>query len=120
MGRLAPLLRISFGLVVLTSTILISLDLLGLMAPPADGALEARVRLCETLATQTAPAAQRNDMASIRAALEVTVLRNDDVLSAGMRAGNGRLLVASGDHRALWNPEAKEGSTSSHVRLPLF
>ena len=120
MGRLGPLLRISFGLVVLTCTILISLDLLGFMPAPADTALEARVRLCETLGTQTAPAAQRNDMAAIRAALEMTVRRNDEVLSAGMRAADGRLLVASGDHRMLWNPEEEEGSTSSHVRLPLF
>ncbi len=120
MGRLAPLLRISFGLVALTCTILLSLDLLGFMPPPADTALEARIRLCETLATQVTPASQRNDLGSIRTALEVTVRRNDDALSAGLRAANGRLLVSSGDHRMLWNPENPEGSTSSHVRLPLF
>jgi diguanylate cyclase (GGDEF)-like protein/PAS domain S-box-containing protein len=120
LGRLGPLLRISFGLVVLTCTILISLDLLGFVPAPADTALNARVRLCETLATQTAPAAQRNDMASIRAAIETTVRRNDEVLSAGMRAADGRLLVASGDHQMLWNPQGEEGSTPSHVRLPLF
>jgi diguanylate cyclase (GGDEF)-like protein/PAS domain S-box-containing protein len=119
-GRLTPLLRISFGLVVLTCTILISLDLFGFMPKPADTTLQARVRLCETLATQTTPAAQRNDMGAIRAALEVTVRQNDDVLSAGLRAADGRLLVASGEHRALWDPEQEKGSTSSHVRLPLY
>ena len=120
MGRLGPLFRISFGLVVLTCSILISLDLFGFIPAPADTALEARIRLCETLATQTAPAAQRNDMAAIRSALEMMVHRNDEVLSAGMRSANDRLLVASGDHRVHWNPEDPEGSTSSHVRLPLF
>ena len=120
MGRLGPLLRISFGLVVLTCTILISLDLFGFMPAPADTALEARIRLCETLASQTAPAAQRNDMAAIRGALEMLVRRNDEVLAAGKRSATDRLRVASGDHRVLWSPEDEEGSTSSHVRRPLF
>lgn len=120
MERLGPLLRISFGLVLLTASILISLDLLGFMPAPAGTEVESRIRLCEMLASQTAPAAERNDLASLRAALQVAVRRNDDVLSAGLRAPNGRLLVASGDHRALWSPEAAEGSTSSHVRLPMF
>jgi diguanylate cyclase (GGDEF)-like protein/PAS domain S-box-containing protein len=90
------------------------------MPKPADTALDARAQLCETLATQTAPAAQRNDMASIRTALEVTVRQNGDVLSAGLRAASGRLLVASGDHRVHWSPAEEKGSTSTHVRLPLF
>jgi PAS domain S-box-containing protein len=118
--RLTPLFRISFGLVLLTSSILISLDLLGFMPAPAGTEIEPRIRLCEMLATQTAPAAERNDLAALRTALQVVVRQNDDVLSAGMRGTDGRLLVASGDHRALWSPESAEGSTSSHVRLPMF
>ena len=90
------------------------------MPVPAGTGIESRIQLCEMLASQTAPAAERNDLASLRAALQVAVRRNDDVLSAGLRAPNGRLLVVSGDHRALWSPEAAEGSTSSHVRLPMF
>jgi PAS domain S-box-containing protein len=107
MGRLTPLFRIASGLVALTCSLLIGLDMAG-------------VQLCETLAAQATPAIQRNDVGAIRASLRAAVLRNEDVLSAGVRDGRGRLIVATGDHRAEWNPEFKDRSTATHARIPLF
>jgi diguanylate cyclase (GGDEF)-like protein/PAS domain S-box-containing protein len=118
--RLGPLLRISAGLVLLTCTILIGLDLAGLLPVPADRAVEERVQLCETLAAHAAAAVEHDDFASVRATLRTTVYRNPDVLSAGLRTANGRLTVAAGEHRMLWSPDSSEGSTATHVRVPLF
>jgi diguanylate cyclase (GGDEF)-like protein/PAS domain S-box-containing protein len=109
MGRLTPLFRIASGLVALTCSLLIGLDMAG-----------SRVQLCETLAAQATPAIQRNDVGAIRASLRAAVLRNEDVLSAGVRDGRGRLIVSTGDHRAAWNPEFKDRSTATHARVPLF
>jgi PAS domain S-box-containing protein len=120
MGRLTPLFRIASGLVALTCSLLIGLDMAGLIPRPADGVLESRVQLCETLAAQATPAIQRNDVGAIRASLRAAVLRNEDVLSAGVRDGRGRLIVSTGDHRAAWNPEFKDRSTATHARVPLF
>ena len=86
MERLTPVLRISLGLALLTSSIIVLLDLFGLVPAPRDAELEARIRLCETLATQTTSAVAKDDFASIRSVLMVAVRRNDDVLSAGLRA----------------------------------
>ena len=120
MERLTPVLRISLGLAVLTCAIVIFLDLLGIVPEPRDVEFESRLQLVETLAAQATPAIAREDFAGIRAALLVTVRRNESVLSAGLRAAGGRLMVAAGDHRKLWKPEHEDRSTSSHVRIPMF
>jgi diguanylate cyclase (GGDEF)-like protein/PAS domain S-box-containing protein len=118
--RLTPVLRISLGLALLTSSIIVLLDLFGLVPAPRDAELEARIRLCETLATQTTSAVAKDDFASIRSVLMVAVRRNDDVLSAGLRAANGRLLVLAGSHRELWEPDPEGRSTATHVQIPMF
>ncbi len=120
MERLAPVLRISLGLALLTCSIIVVLDLLGLVPEPRDAELEARIRLCETLAAQTTPAIAKDDFESIRSVLLVAVRRNDDVLSAGLRAANGRLLVSAGNHRELWEPDPEGRSTPTHVQIPMF
>ncbi|MBW1686545.1 MAG: sensor domain-containing diguanylate cyclase [Deltaproteobacteria bacterium] len=120
MERLTPVLRISLGLALLTCSIIVLLDLLGLVPEPRDAALEARIQLCETLAAQTTPAIAKDDFASIRSVLLVAVRRNDDVLSAGLRAANGRLLVSAGSHRERWDPDHEARSTATHVQIPMF
>jgi diguanylate cyclase (GGDEF)-like protein len=116
----SPVVRISMGLVVLTCTILVGLDVVGVLPRPVDAALQARVRLCETLAAHAAAAVERDDFASIRATLGVAVRRNDEVLSAGVRAADGRLLVAAGRHDRLWIANPDDRAPSTHVRVPLF
>ncbi len=106
MGRLTPVFRISLGLVVLTCAIVVLVDLLGMVPEPRDEALERRIQIVETLAMQTIPAVESEDFASIRDALFVAVRRNDDVLSAGLRASGGHLMISTVEHRQLWNPES--------------
>jgi diguanylate cyclase (GGDEF)-like protein len=118
--RLSPVIRISTGLVLLTSSLLLMLDVFGLTPLPRDTALEARVQLCEALAAQAAAAAERNDLASIRAALHVVTRRNPEVLSGGLRDARGRLLIATPEHRSLWSLVPGERSPTSHVQVPLF
>ncbi len=120
MNRFSPVMRISWGLVMVTCSLLLTLDLVGMIPRASHEAVESRIRLCETLASQVALAAERNDLASVRAAVQVAVRRNEDVLSAGLRAESGRLLVTTGNHRALWDPKRPEGSSASHVRMPLY
>ena len=120
MERLGPVLRLSLGLVILTSSVLVVADVVGLIPSTTDTEVEARIQLSETLATQIMPAAERNDFTSIRRALDLTVARNESVLSGGLRAQSGRLLATSGEHVSLWNPDHATRSSATHVRLPLF
>jgi diguanylate cyclase (GGDEF)-like protein len=118
-GRFSALIRISAGLVLLTCMILLTLDMLGLVPAPADERLQTRVRLGQTLAAQAA-ATSGSDLGPLRAALAVAVQQNEEMLSAGLRDTQGRLLVTSADHRLLWSPDSPDRSTSTHVRVPLF
>ena len=120
MSRSRTVLRISFGLVVLTISILLALDLAGVVPKASDAErFEARVALCESIASQAGAAIERNDFTNARQILEAGVIRNDEVLSAGFRSAGERLLVATREHRALWAPTRGSGSDAEHVRIPI-
>jgi diguanylate cyclase (GGDEF)-like protein/PAS domain S-box-containing protein len=115
-----PILRISLGLVLLTSVILMGLDLLGWIPSVESRDAELRVRVAEVVAAQAMTGVERGDLRAVRAILGVAVERNEDVLSAGARSSAGRLLVSVGEHRELWDPPDDERSTSTHIRVPLY
>ncbi|MCP5059623.1 MAG: sensor domain-containing diguanylate cyclase [bacterium] len=120
MGSFGPIFRISFGLVMLTSTILMGLDLLGWLPNVENRDTELRIRIAEAVATQATVGIDRGDLRSVRAALRVAVERNEEVLSAGLRAAGGRLMIDVGEHRDLWNPPADGRSTADHIGIPLY
>jgi diguanylate cyclase (GGDEF)-like protein len=113
-------LRISLGLVVLTCSLIVGLDLAGVLPRETSGLSEARIQLCESLAIESVAAVDRQDFAAVRRMFDAVSRRNDDVASIGMRTRNGRLLVATEDHAQAWSPESEEGSTMSHARIPLI
>ena len=116
MRQVSPITRITVGLVLLTLCILVSGDLLGLTPGRAHAVLDARKKFCETLAVQFALAAQRNDTQTIEQALALVVDRNDDVLSAALRAGDGITLAEAGDHTLHWG-ELRGREVHAHPRL---
>lgn len=120
MSLFTPVIRISLGLVLLTCSILLTLDLFGFIPAPADTETDSRFNLCETLATQAATELEQNNLAAARAALQSAVRRDKRVLSTGLRLPNGRLLIEAGQHRMLWRPDEGGGNSSSHVSVPLF
>ncbi|MBW2421024.1 MAG: diguanylate cyclase [Deltaproteobacteria bacterium] len=111
--------RISLGLVILTCSILVGLDLAGVLPRQSSGLSEARIQLCESLALESAGAVDRKDFSAVRRLFDAVARRNEDVLSIGMRSAGGRLLVATRDHADLWAPTDDEGSTMTHARIPL-
>ncbi len=120
MRRLTPVFRISLGLAILTCAILVLVDLLGVLPERLDEQLESRIKIVETLAMQTIPAVESDDFASVRNVLFVAVRRNDDLQSAGLRGARGQLMISTGKHRQLWDPEAGSLSSATHVRVPIY
>ncbi len=115
----SPVIRISLGLVAVTCSLLLTLDMIGLL-PAHEGVLRTRIQLCEILAAQAIPAIERNDLESLRAALRVAVARSEEVLSTGLRRKDGRLLLIVGDHDELWEPDPDRRTSSTHVEVPLL
>jgi diguanylate cyclase (GGDEF)-like protein/PAS domain S-box-containing protein len=106
--------------VIVTSSIILGLDLAGLIPSLRNAQIESRLQLCEILAIQTTGAAEKSDYSTIHLALLAAVRRNEEVLSAALRSADGRLLVVAGDHQELWSPESESGSTVTHARVPIF
>ena len=109
MASVSPVARISWGLVTVTCSVLVAIDLAGLAPSPDDSSLRVRTLLVETLAAQCSAAAERNDLGAVRAVLQIATRRNEEVLSAALRSPRGVLLVSAGDHRTLWEPASDEG-----------
>jgi len=115
-----PAARISIGLVLLTVSILLVADLIGLAPDRSDAVLESRKNLSEALAIQFSTAADRGDFPLIRGTLQAIVERDSDILSAALRTKDGELLALAGDHLAQWESPEDNKSTSTHVQVPIY
>ncbi|NNL85968.1 MAG: sensor domain-containing diguanylate cyclase [Myxococcales bacterium] len=120
MGSLGPIVRISMGLVLLTGSMLISIDLLGLVPSNDRRHLEARGHLAELTAARAASALQQSDIRGVDAVLLAALESNPDILTAAVRSRDGRLLSQIGEHETSWRPEDPLQSTPTHIRIPVF
>lgn len=115
-----PTIRVSLGLVFLTVSIMFTGELIGIMPDSTDVSLDARKKLCESLAVQFSSMAHKDHVVSFGNTLKALVERNEDVLSAGMRSFNGRLLADSGNHQAEWLKLDPEKSNPNFVQVPIY
>lgn len=118
--RISPTVRISFGLVLLTVSLLLISKMIGLAPDNSQATLEARKNLSESLALQFSAAAQRGDISLIKETLLSVAERNKDIRSAALRNVGGDLIAQAGDHLAYWEPPAQGKSSSTHVQVPIF
>lgn len=120
MFGMSPAVRLSMGLVILTISILIFAQAIGL-APGTDRQqLDVRKRLAETLATQVSVAVTRGDEVLLQYLLESTVERNPDILSAGLRRNNGQIVKQTQFHEEHWENAKPDASTPTHIRFPVM
>ena len=120
MGLLAPAMRISIALTLLTCCILLSADMLGLTLDEDRYALETRKRLSESLAIQFSVMEPERDIDKIQGLVQLIAERNAEILSTGIRRSSGELVFMSENHLDLWQSISREKSTPSHVLVPLL
>ncbi len=118
--RLTPPVKISFSLVLLTVSILLSGTFFGIMPDKTRIVMDSRQKLCESLAVQFSLAAQNERVGRLQPIMALLVKRNEDVLSIALRADNRALMVSAGDHPAFWKTKSGEPSTISNVQVPIF
>ena len=94
---ISPVVRISFGLVMFTLSVLLIADMFGLVPKKDLLMLDARKKICETLAVQLTVAASDSQFDLVKTSLEVFVDRNDDVLAASMSKVNGNVIAEFGE-----------------------
>ncbi len=116
---LSPTLQISFALMSLTISLLMSAQVLGILPSQSESQLAARAQIAEALAIHLSTAAAKNDLASINATLSSVVEREKTILSAAIRKADETLLAHSGDHAIQWAASSSDNSTSTHIRVPI-
>ena len=120
MIQIPPAIRLSFGLVLLTLSILILAQTLGLTPSDEKQQLQLRQNVAETLAVQVIFALQRNDPMALDALLINTVSRNIDMLSAAVLDPYNGPLSQTKEHTRHWRGVTSKKSTPTHIILPLY
>ena len=120
LGVIFPAMRISLALVLLTSCILLGAEILGFTPQENKLILESRARISESLALQMSILLPDQDVKKIQKLIRYIVKRNPEIMSAGIRLGNNKLIFHTPDHDALWGGFKDETSTTTHVLVPIL
>ena len=92
----SPLARISFGLVMVTITVLLLSDLVGMVPDTRRVEIHARKVIAESLAVQFSMILADEQLQTIQETLRYIVERNPDIQSAGLRKEQSGLLADFG------------------------
>lgn len=111
--------QLTFGLISMQASILCAAMLFGFVPDHQTGITEARADLCETIAVISSQYISRNQPDDLTLLLSTVVERNDEILSAGIREDNGRLLHEVGEHQMLWLRDG-ERSAVDKVLVPIL
>lgn len=115
-----PAVRLSLGLVILTISILILAQAIGLAPGAERQQLEVRKRLAETLASQVSVAIMRGDELLLQYLLESSVERNPEILSVAVRRNDGVIVAQTKLHSKNWAKVKANESTPTHIRFPIM
>lgn len=115
-----PAVRLSLGLVILTISILILAQAIGLAPGAERQQLEVRKRLAETLASQVSVAIMRGDELLLQYLLESSVERNPEILSVAVRRNDGVIVSQTKSHAQNWAKAKPNESTPTHIRFPIM
>jgi len=118
--RMPPVLRLSLGLSLITMTILLGVEMLGVLPSPEQVTMDSRKKICESLAVNAVMAIQENNFAAIQTTMEILIQRNQDIIATALRNNNGTILAEAGDHQHHWNNTDKTISTLQNVQVPIF
>ena len=116
----SPLVRISVGLVMLTCSILLMFEFLGLVPNQKSVELKYRKMLVESLAVQLNSDITANRQDNLGVTLDAVVSRNDSVLSAAVRKSSKMIIAQSGQHEQVWSLKSTDKSTAIQVQVPIY
>ncbi len=116
----SPLVRISFGLAMLTVSLLFVSEFIGLVPNKISAELEFRKSLVESLAVQLSAAISNRELSSVKDTLLSMVKRNSSVLSAAVRLQNDKVLFQSEEHDQLWTLKKTEKSTPTQIQVSIY
>ncbi len=120
MRIISPILQITIGLLLLTLSLLLIGDLLGLVPNQKQSQIEARKTMAESLAIQVTFEVGQQRMEQATELLNIIVDHNEDILSVGLRSDTGTIVMQSDEHTTHWTARDDNRSTAEHVQVPIF
>jgi PAS domain-containing protein len=119
--RATPLVWVSCGLVSLTISVMLAGDWLVDLAPAHDRQVfESRRDLAESLAVQYSALATREQIETVKFAMEVLSKRNPNILSLALLQKSGMVVAQVGDHKQVWVQPPGEESTLDFLQVPIL
>ena len=119
--RIPASFRLSLALALLTVSIIMCADLLGLLSDPQQATLASRQKFCESLALQFSSLLSEGHLKHVTFAAEQLAQRNEDIISAAIREESGELIVSTPLHSSHWqNPQTVNKTGPTQVQVPLF
>jgi len=118
--RIRPTVQISLGLALLTSAVLLVLDLVfGVFTDPDVQLMRQRKALAESIATQVAVLVERGDHGTLGLALSRLRDQDSNIRSLAVRRANGTVVAQTGNHRQTWGELEGDRSTLTQLFVPL-
>ncbi len=119
--NISPAVRISFSLVLFAISVLLIVDLLGLIPKKSDMVLETRKRVSESLAVQLSVAATAENRFIVDSTLESFVDRNKDVLAAAMVRDSGEVVTKYGEFsHPVYQNTNEDLSQEDLIYIPIY
>ncbi|MBT8430072.1 MAG: response regulator, partial [Gammaproteobacteria bacterium] len=112
--------KIAMGQVGLLASVLLGASFFGLIPDQRMSIREGRAALAEALAANSSALVTDKDLRRLENDLNFVVERNKDLLSAGLRTKEGRLIATVGPHEGEWQRLESDLSTDSQVKVPIW
>ena len=103
MRWISPKTQTTIGLIGIVTIVILTAQMLGLVPDRHHALLEGRNEVSDSLAVTSSLMIQNKDVKGLKAFAEQMVQRNEKLRSIGIRQRNHHLLVATEDHRSLWD-----------------
>ena len=118
--HISPVIRISIGLLLLTMSLLLVGDLLGVVPNQQDSEVNSRKIMAESLAIQVSSEIGENRIKQVVNMLNVIVKRNDSIQSIALRTATNKLIMKSDNHELYWQSREDDSSTADYIQVPIY
>lgn len=120
MISIPPSVRISLGLASIALSILLLINLSGLLPDKNAEAITARKNLVESMALHSTLLIKNDNLKDVGNMAAGLLRMHPEVLSVGMRNSEGGYFFRLGGHEKHWTPPPGETSTDTFWRVPIF
>ena len=113
-------MHLALGLAALAVGVMLAASYIGLVPDAESQTRKHRAALAETLAVTVSALIDESQPETLQATLEFMRERNPELLSLGVRAQDGGLLIDLAQHALAWPAQREAASTDAEVVVPVW